>query len=87
MKPATEPCLQLLQRSYCYLRLGGLDSDDTCKRLRTLIDGLDDNQTAGDAGQWVWQQVRHWVDRQTVVQTPPSPDILRGTIRYPERQR
>lgn len=79
MKPAAEPCLQLLQRSYCYLRLSGVDSSDACLQLRSLIDGLD----ADDCSERVWERVRAWADQQAQPSPRPTPGLLRGGIRYP----
>lgn len=86
MKPADEPCLQLLHRSYCYLRLSGVTSNDACKALRTLISHLEQDATAlnddTQIQQLVWQQVRDYADSHTTIQPKPTPPLLRASMHY-----
>jgi hypothetical protein len=88
MSLATEPCLQLLNRAYCYLRFSGMDAATACQNLHALMEGLTDFDPQGgrdaESRERLWQQV---VERAAVPRDAPPggaemPPLLRGHIRY-----
>lgn len=93
MSIAAEPCLQLINRAYCYLRFSGLDPAAACQQLQTLTDQLADFDPRGGrdeaSRERLWQQV---VERaaQTGAARPElaaAPALLRGHVRYAGRGR
>ena len=88
MSLATEPCLQLINRAYCYLRFSGMDAATACQHLHALMEELADFDPHGgrddESRERLWQQV---VERAAVPgDAPPGgvevPPLLRGHIRY-----
>lgn len=88
MSPATEPCLQLLNRAYCYMRFSGMDAATACRHLHALMDRLADFDPQGGRDEAsrdrLWQQV---VERaaeagDALPHLADAPQLLRGHIRY-----
>ena len=93
MSIAAEPCLQLLNRAYCYLRFSGLDAAAACQQLQTLTDQLADFDPQGGrdeaSRERLWRQV---VERAALAgaawtEVAAAPALLRGHVHYADRGR
>ena len=78
MNPAQEPCLQLLNRAYCYLRLNGVDADAACQQLHKLVAQLSGEPMSDEHD--FWQQL--WSGAAPIAPSENSPILLRGHIHY-----
>lgn len=88
MIPATEPCLQLIQRSYCYLRLCGIDNNTACQQLQSVLMQVDNIKlTQGEQQDRPWQALLDFAVMHShpgAAALPRSLPLLRGHIHYPD---